>query len=184
MNARGINNDIRWSKVIWAVIVLAAVCLGPAMAAAGEEASKTFHPSTQTSTMNDPAEIILDEIFPDHLPGDENIRPDLEKDKVRYRVTGDVYHGDKYKFEKPCTLCRKKVFEVIPEYQTIKRERLNKHSARYHILIQQANRVFRSKIKEALEDLDYDLVVEKKGIKARRIKIPDITEEVIDKITG
>jgi hypothetical protein len=44
--------------------------------------------------------------------------------------------------------------------------------------------VFRSKIKEALEDLDYDLVVEKKGIKARGVKIPDITKEVIGKLTG
>ena len=107
-----------------------------------------------------------------------------EEDKTRYRVTGDVYFGDRYQFSKPCVLSRKKVFEKIPEYQTIVRERLNKHSARYHLLIEQANRVFRSKIKEALEELGYDLVVEKKGIKTRGVKIPDISKEVIAKITG
>ena len=109
---------------------------------------------------------------------------DGEKDKGTYRVTGDVYHGDKHKFSKPCVLSRKKIFDQIPAYQTIKRERLNKNSARYYFLIEKANKVFFSKIKEALEDLHYDLVVEKGGIKAKGVKIPDITDEVIKKITG
>jgi len=118
------------------------------------------------------------------LSREMDVRPDIEEAKIKYRVTGDVYFGDRYQFSKPCVLCRKKIFEKIPEYQTIVHEQLNKNSARYHLLIEQANRVFRSKIKEALEGLGYDLVVEKKGIKARGVKIPDISKEVIAKITG
>jgi hypothetical protein len=109
---------------------------------------------------------------------------DGENDKVTYRVTGDVYHGDKHKFSKPCVLSRKKIFDKIPAYQTIKRERLNKNSARYYFLIEKANKVFRSKIEEALGDLNHDLVVEKGGIKAKGVKVPDITKDVIKKITG
>ena len=115
---------------------------------------------------------------------DDNENNDENGDKVTYRVTGDVYYGDKNKFNKPCVLSRKKIFEKIPAYQTIKRERLNKNSARYYYLIEKAYRVFFSKIKEALGDLHYDLVVEKGGIKAKGVRIPDITSEVIKKITG
>ena len=118
------------------------------------------------------------------LAQDDDEAKDENGDKVTYRVTGDVYHGDKNKFSKPCVLRRNKIFEKIPAYQTIKRERLNKNSARYYFLIEKANKVFFSKIKEALEDMHYDLVVEKNGIKAKGVKIPDITSAVIKKITG
>ena len=44
------------------------------------------------------------------LSRDMDVRPDIEGDKIRYRITGDVYSGDRYQFSKPCVLCRKKVF--------------------------------------------------------------------------
>ncbi len=108
-----------------------------------------------------------------------------DEEKITYRVTGDVYHGDKYRFSAPCVLEREKIFAKIPAFQTIKREGLDKSNARYYILIEQANRVFRAKLTEVSRKLKYDLVVEKGGVRAsvKGVHIPDITRKVIKAIT-
>lgn len=108
---------------------------------------------------------------------------DPKKEKITYRITGDVYFGDKNRFSKPCVLDRDKVFAKIPAFQKIKREGLDKSSARYYFLLEEANRVFRAKVKEVAKEKKYDLVVEKDEIKAsKNVKIPDITRAVIKAI--
>jgi len=102
------------------------------------------------------------------------------KEKIKYKISGDVYHGDKAKFSKPCVVDRKKVFEKIPSYIKIKRENLDKSSARYFFLIKEANKAFNKAVKEKAEELGYDLVVEKGEIKAKGVKIPNITKKVLE----
>ncbi|MHC4942615.1 MAG: hypothetical protein ACYTG7_06285 [Planctomycetota bacterium] len=101
-------------------------------------------------------------------------------EKITYKVTGDTYFGDKNHFKNPCVLDRDKVFKKIPAYQKILREKLDKNSARYYFLLEQANKVFRDKVKEIAKKLGFDLVVEKGGIKANKeIRITEITKKVI-----
>lgn len=102
------------------------------------------------------------------------------EDKVTYKVTGDVYYGDKNTFKKPCVLERSKVFAKIPAYQAIKREKLKKNSARYSFLLKKANKVFRDTVAKVAEEKGVDLVVEKGGIKASKgVRIPVITKAVV-----
>jgi len=100
---------------------------------------------------------------------------------VTYKITGDVYSGNKDSFKKPCTLNRKKVFAAIPAIKTIKREKVEKNSARYTFLLQQANKVFRETVSSVASDKGYDISVERGGIKASQkgVRIPDITKAVI-----
>lgn len=112
-------------------------------------------------------------------PGSDKI----QTDKVNYKITGDVYFGDKNLFSAPAVIKRDKVFAEIPAYKTIKKEKLDKRSARYFMLLEQANKEFREKVKETAEKLGYDLVVEKGKIKAEpAMKFPNITKDVIDAI--
>jgi len=100
---------------------------------------------------------------------------------VTYKITGDIYFGNKNSYKKPCVLDRKKVFAKIPAIKTIKREKLEKNSARYTFLLQQANKVFRKTVSDVATKKGYDLAVERGGIKATKkgVRIPDITKAVI-----
>jgi len=102
------------------------------------------------------------------LDADPGARPDggfpsFEND-IDYRISGDIYFGDQNRFGSPCVLCRDKIFKKIPAYQKILRENLDRHSARYYFLLEEANKVFRDKVKEVAGKLGFDLVVEKGGI--------------------
>ena len=106
-----------------------------------------------------------------------------EGDKITYTITGDVYLGDKNSFDNPCVIIRKQIFEKIPAIQTIKREKLDKNSARYAFLIKQANKDFREAVEKAASAKGYDLVVERGGIRADDgTRINDITDEVITEV--
>jgi hypothetical protein len=97
-----------------------------------------------------------------------------------FRISGHVYYGDKNHFQNPCVLQREKVFKEIPAYKKIVREKLDKNSARYYFLLEEANRTFRTKVQEIASQLGYDLVVEKGGIKGeKRTRFHDISREVI-----
>jgi len=106
-----------------------------------------------------------------------------DSDKINYKITGDVYFGDKNLFSAPAVMNRDKVFAEIPAFKTIKKEKLDKRSARYFMLLEQANEVFREKVKATAERMGHDLVVEKGGIKADpAMKFSNITQDVIDAI--
>ena len=116
------------------------------------------------------------------VPGALQARADdnPEQEKITYRVSGEIYFGKRNSFNTPCVLDRHKVFAKIPAYKKIKREGLEKNSARYYFLLEEANRAFRAAVKKAAEEKGYDLAVEKGGIKASKdVRIPDITSEVI-----
>lgn len=97
-------------------------------------------------------------------------------------VTGKVYLGEKSMFAKAVVIDQKKVFESIPAYQAIKKENVEKDTARYHFLIQEANRVFKETLKKLAKEKGFDLVVEKDGIKIPNETAADVTQEVIDSI--
>ena len=117
------------------------------------------------------------------LAQDEEKESDKDKVKITYKITGNIYFGDKTKFKKPCVIDRDKAFEKIPAYQAIKREGLDKTSARYFFLLEEANRVFKASVKEVAEENEFDLVVQRNGIKAKGVKFTDITKDVIKAIT-
>ncbi len=97
-----------------------------------------------------------------------------------YVITGDVYFGSIHSFRKPCVLKRTSVFAEIQAVKTIKREKLEKDSARYAFLIQKANRVFRETVEKVAAEKGFHLVVEKGGIRAADgSRIPNITDSVI-----
>jgi len=103
--------------------------------------------------------------------------------KITYKITGDVYYGDKNRFNAPCVLTRETVFKAIPAYQKIGREGLDKNSARYYFLLEEANKAFRDSVKETAVEKGYDLVVEKGGIKpSEKMKFTDITQAVVDNL--
>jgi len=105
----------------------------------------------------------------------------LSNDDSPFRISGDVYYGDKNRFNNPCVLKRDTVFKKIPAYQKIIREKLDKNSARYYLLLEEANRTFQNIVKTVASRLGYDLVAEKGCIKSsKRIRIKDITKEVVD----
>jgi hypothetical protein len=118
------------------------------------------------------------------LWAEDSNQPEEIKKKITYKITGNIYFGDKAKFKKPCIIDRDKVFAKIPAYQAIKREKLDQSSARYFFLLEEANRVFRAKVKEVAEENEFDLVVERNGIKAKGVKFTDITKDVIKAVTG
>lgn len=97
-------------------------------------------------------------------------------------VTGKVYFGEKTQFTKAVTIEQKKVFDAIPAYQAIKKENVEKDTARYHFLIQEANRVFKETLKKVAKEKGFDLVVEKDGVKIPNQVISDVTQDVIDAI--
>ncbi|MFH1998419.1 MAG: hypothetical protein ABIK28_02010, partial [Planctomycetota bacterium] len=86
-----------------------------------------------------------------------------DSDKVNYKITGDIYYGDKNLFNTPAVLNRDKIFAEIPAFKKIKKEKLDKHCARYFMLLEQANEVFRDKVKAKADEMGFDLVVEKGG---------------------
>ncbi len=105
------------------------------------------------------------------------------EETITYVITGDVYYGDVNSFKNPAVLKRSKVFNQIPAVKTIKKEKLDKNSARYAFLIDKANRVFRETVEKVAKEKGFDLVVERGGIKAsKNVRIPDITAFVIKAI--
>jgi len=97
-------------------------------------------------------------------------------------VSGKVYLGEKTSFSRAVTIDQKKIFESIPAYQSIKKEGVEKDTARYHFLIQEANRVFKEALKKLAKEQGFDLVVEKDGIKIPNETVSDVTQAVIDAI--
>jgi hypothetical protein len=108
--------------------------------------------------------------------------PTHEDGKKGVVVSGKVYLGEKASFTRAVTIDQKKVFEAIPAYQSIKKENVEKDTARYHFLIQEANRVFKEALKKLAKEKGFDLVVEKDGIKIPGESVSDMTQSVIDAI--
>ena len=96
--------------------------------------------------------------------------------RVSISAKGNILRGNSHSFTAIGSVDRKTVFQSIPAYQQIKRERLNRTDPQYHFLLAKANRDFNQVLDQACKHYKIDLVVEKGSIKAVGIRVYDLTE--------
>jgi hypothetical protein len=101
---------------------------------------------------------------------------------VTAEVVGNVYFGNPRNYRKPAELEAAKVFQVIPEYQELMRQKLENSDPRYWSLMDKANTRFIRALVGVAKKYGYDLVGEK-GFLGRQ-GITDITLVVVDEIQG
>ena len=110
-------------------------------------------------------------------PADSEKTFDVDKDKV--------YFGSAESFKSPGTIERDKVFAQITAYKQIQKEGLNESHARYWILLQKANEVFKKAIEKVAADKSYDLIAESGSVKPKgksKKTAPDATQDAIDAV--
>ncbi|MBI3820127.1 MAG: hypothetical protein HY286_15645 [Planctomycetes bacterium] len=79
-----------------------------------------------------------------------------------YKVTDrtKVYLGSADAFTSPAVVESSKVMEILPAMKTIKDESVKKDSARWFILVNEANQQFQKALKAVAKEHSYDLVAE------------------------
>jgi hypothetical protein len=97
-------------------------------------------------------------------------------------VVGTVYFGNPRNYRNPAELEAVKVFQVIPEYQELVRQKLDSSDPRYWSLMDKANTRFIRALVSVAKKYNYDLVGEK-GFLGRQ-DVTDITLVVLDEIQG
>ena len=102
------------------------------------------------------------------------------------RPIENVFFGNPRRFRKPAELKSAKILQVIPEWQELRRKKLERTDPRYWILLDKVQRTFMDAIKDVAKRYGYDLVGEKgflRGHEAeKRFKVADITLVVLDEI--
>lgn len=93
----------------------------------------------------------------------------------RVTISGKVLFGDARSFRSVATVDRRSVFDAIPAIKTLRTERVERNSARYHFLIYEANREFQRLVGLAALRQSIDLVVEAGGVMAAGIEVLDLT---------
>jgi len=99
--------------------------------------------------------------------------------KIRIRAR-DVYLGRYRSFRKPAVLDCQKVFDSISFYQKVKRDRLNKKSGRYWILMQKANRIFYKALQRLSRERGYDLIGARNSILINGASPTDVTRNLLE----
>jgi hypothetical protein len=97
-------------------------------------------------------------------------------------VVGTVYFGNPRSYRNPAELEAAKIFQVIPEYQELVRQKLDSSDPRYWSLMDKANTRFIHALVSVAKKYNYDLIGEK-GFLGRR-EVTDITLVVLDEIQG
>jgi len=101
---------------------------------------------------------------------------------VTAEVVGNVYFGNPRNYRNPAELEAAKVFQVIPEYQDLLRQKLETSDPRYWSLMDKANTRFIRALVSVAKKYNYDLIGEK-GFLGRQ-NVTDITLVVLDEIQG
>jgi len=101
---------------------------------------------------------------------------------VTAEVVGNVYFGNPRNYRNPAELEAAKVFQVIPEYQELVRQKLETSDPRYWSLMDKANTRFIRALVSVAKKYNYDLIGEK-GFLGRQ-NVTDITLVVLDEIQG
>ena len=96
-------------------------------------------------------------------------------------VVGNVYFGNPRNYRNPRELEAAKVFQVIPEYQDLVRQKLEISDPRYWSLMDKANTRFIRALVSVAKKYNYDLIGEKGFLGPG---IADITLVVVDEIQG
>ncbi len=108
------------------------------------------------------------------------------KPKVKILNSSQVYYpslikrGAKYK--KPAVLTSATVFDAIPEWKKIKKKKLKKTDAEYHLLLEKANEKFNKALKKVAQDSSYDIMAEVDAIKCTGCTPTDVTATLIANI--
>jgi hypothetical protein len=99
----------------------------------------------------------------------------LDRAKVRY---GNVSKFDVKGTASVGTVRSTDVYDEIPAYKTIKKEGLEKGSARYNKLIRQATKDYKAALKKVAKDKGFVLIVEDGGISGYT-HVTDATSDII-----
>jgi hypothetical protein len=106
---------------------------------------------------------------------------------VKYEVDrAKVYFGNADAFAKPSVAKSLTVFQNIKAYKTIEEEGLSPDSARYYLLLKEANEVFRSALTLVAKEEGRDLIAETGAVKSDdgKVVVPDLTEKLVKAVEG
>ncbi len=107
--------------------------------------------------------------------------------EAKYQVERTkVYHGNPDAFARPAVVKSLTVFQNIKAYKTIEEERISSGSARYFLLLKEANEVFRTAIASVAKDEKVDLIGEVGAIKAEdpKLSLADLTQKLVKAVEG
>ena len=106
---------------------------------------------------------------------------------VKYQVDrAKVYFGNADAFAKPAVVKSLTVFQNIKAYKTIEEEKITPESARYFLLMKEANEVFRNALTQVAKDEKIDLIGEVGSVKADdpKVAVPDLTQKMVKAVEG
>jgi hypothetical protein len=107
--------------------------------------------------------------------------------EAKYQVErSKVYHGNPDAFAKPAVVKSLTVFQNIKAYKTIEEEKVSSESARYFLLLKEANEVFRTALATIAKEEKVDLIGEVGAIKAEdpKVSLPDVTQKMVKSVDG
>ena len=97
-----------------------------------------------------------------------------------------IYWGNTSSFEKPGEVDYVEVIKATPEYEELKKKRIEGGTARYYYLMSQASERAVRAIVEVGQESEYDLVAAKGYLSAleQPIEAPDLTKVVLERLRG
>ena len=95
-----------------------------------------------------------------------------------------VYYGNSEAFETPASVKIEDVLKATPEYDEIKKKKIERGTGKYWILVSQAQERSKQAIAEVGKESDYDLICEDGYLDELEPAIPsvDVTESVLEKL--
>ena len=102
--------------------------------------------------------------------------PKVDASKVRYGKLADV----DLKTDKIGVVNSRKVYLGIPAYKTIVKDKVEKGSARYIQLMEEATAVYRSTLEKVALDQGIKLIVETGGVSG--VKTSELTDAIIESL--
>ena len=93
-----------------------------------------------------------------------------------------IYLGETAAFRKPAEVDLEEVYDRIPEYRTIVREKPDPDGARYYFLLMAAGKRFRTALQAVSDRNGYDLVGGLGAIRLPDREVPRITDLVIESL--
>lgn len=100
--------------------------------------------------------------------------PKVDASKVRYGKLAEA----ELKKDKVGVVNSKKVYLEIPAYKTIVKDKVEKGSARYIQLMEEATAVYRSTLEKVAQDKGVKLIVETGGVSG--VKTTELTDAIIE----
>lgn len=102
---------------------------------------------------------------------------EIDKEKIRYGKLADF---DPAKNHKVGILVSTDIYEQIPAYQTIVKEKVKRDTARWNKLMKEATQVYKKALAKVAKEHDYVLLIESGGISG--YDTTDVTQTVIESL--